>query len=127
MRIRPPESPGQERSQPDAASGDAGSHAQGGPADESTRPVDASLIPQGRADDHEEEGDPDFTARVPNVTRMPTGYEVVEHRVGRAVGQWVLHVRCQCGRRWFEVEAIEATTCPRCGRLVYVEIPARGR
>lgn len=63
-------------------------------------------------------------ARVPSVTRMPEGYEVLEQRAGRAVGQWVLSVRCQCGRRWFEVEAIDATHCPRCGSLVYVDVQA---
>ena len=58
----------------------------------------------------------------PIAGRLPEGYEVHEQRVGRAVGQWVLQVRCQCGRRWFEVEAIEATHCPRCGSLVYLDI-----
>lgn len=60
--------------------------------------------------------------RVPTAGRMLEGYEVREQRVGRAVGQWVLQVRCQCGRRWFEVEAIEATHCPRCDSLVYLDI-----
>ncbi len=60
--------------------------------------------------------------RVPTGRRLPEGYEVHEQRVGRAVGQWVLQVCCQCGRRWFEVEAIEATHCPRCGSLVYLDI-----
>jgi hypothetical protein len=50
------------------------------------------------------------------------GMQVVEDHAGSAVGQWVLHVRCQCGRRWFELEAVTASTCPRCGLLVYVDI-----
>jgi hypothetical protein len=58
----------------------------------------------------------------PSGRSLPEGYDVHEQRVGRAVGQWVLQVRCQCGRRWFEVEAIEATHCPRCGSLVYLHI-----
>jgi hypothetical protein len=66
-------------------------------------------------------------ARVPTVTRMPEGYHVLEQRTGRAVAQWVLQVRCQCGRRWFEVEAIDATHCPRCGSLVYVDVKDRSR
>ena len=66
------------------------------------------------------------TARVPVITHLPEGIEVVEHTLGSAVGQWVLQVRCQCGRRWFEVEAIDATTCPRCGLLVYVDIQPGG-
>lgn len=98
----------------------------GGPAHDLASVVDASLFLRGRSNDHQQESDPDDTARLPNVTRMPDGYEVVEQRVGRAVGQWVLQVRCQCGRRWFEVEAIEATTCPRCGLLVYVDVLERG-
>ena len=65
------------------------------------------------------------TARLPKITRLPEGIEVVERSVGRAVGQWVLHVRCQCGRRWFELEAIDATTCPRCGLMVYLDVLAR--
>ena len=65
--------------------------------------------------------------RVPTGTRLPEGYEVHEQRVGRAVGQWVLQVRCQCGRRWFEVEAIESTHCPRCGSLVYLDIDDSSR
>jgi hypothetical protein len=66
--------------------------------------------------------DSDASAVLPVITRMPDGYEVVEHRVGRAIGQWVLQLRCECGRRWFELEEVDATTCPRCGLLVYVAI-----
>lgn len=71
-------------------------------------------------DDHE-----GVTSRLPRVTQMPEGIKVEEHRVGRAIAQWVLHVRCECGRRWFEVEAIDTTTCPRCGMFVYVDVDAR--
>lgn len=66
--------------------------------------------------------DEDDTARLPGITSLPEGIEVVEHAIGRAVGQWILMVRCQCGKRWFEVEAIEAATCPRCSALVYVDM-----
>ena len=85
------------------------------------------LAQGGGARPEDEPGDMDDTARVPNITRMPEGYEVVEHRLVHATAQWVLHVRCQCGRRWFELEAIDATHCPRCGVLVYIDIqePAR--
>jgi hypothetical protein len=44
--------------------------------------------------------------------------------MGVAVGQWVLRVRCQCGRSWFEIEAVHWATCPRCGLLVRVDIEA---
>jgi hypothetical protein len=64
----------------------------------------------------------DDTARLPGITSLPEGIEVVEHEVCHAVGQWVLMVRCQCGKRWFELEAIDAATCPRCNALVFVEV-----
>ena len=72
-----------------------------------------------------EDEDGDDTNRLPRITRMPEGIKVEEHRVGRAVAQWVLHVRCDCGRRWFEVEPVDTTNCPRCGMLVYVDVDAR--
>jgi hypothetical protein len=65
----------------------------------------------------------DDTARLPGITSLPQGIEVVEHEIGRAVGQWILMVRCQCGKRWFEVEAVNTATCPRCDKLVYVDAP----
>ena len=71
--------------------------------------------------------DLDAPAAVPRINRMPEGIEVVEQRVGLAAGQWVLRVRCQCGRGWFEVEAVQWATCPRCGQLVRVNIEAAGR
>ncbi len=73
------------------------------------------------APDDASEDDVD-TARLPGITNMPAGIEVVEHAIGRAVGQWFLMVRCQCGRRWFELEAIDTATCPRCNSLVYVDV-----
>jgi len=112
MQIRPPKNPGREQTQSNAG--------------ERARDPEQGNVPYGA--DHQQESDPDaITSPIPNITRMPAGYEVVEQKVGRAVGQWVLMVRCQCGRRWFEVEAIEAATCPRCGLLVYVEAPKRGK
>jgi hypothetical protein len=62
------------------------------------------------------------TARLPTITSLPEGIEVVETAIGRAVGQWFLMVRCQCGRRWFELEAIDTATCPRCSSLVYIDV-----
>ena len=81
------------------------------------------LAEEGKGDVWPEpDDDVSATAEFPKITRMPEGIEVVEERVGKAVGQWVLHVRCQCGRRWFELEAIDATHCPRCGRYVYLDV-----
>jgi len=62
------------------------------------------------------------TAPLPKITRMPEGIEVKERRLGRAVGHWVLQVRCECGRRWFEVEPVQRADCPRCGALVLIDI-----
>jgi len=71
--------------------------------------------------------DLDATAQTPKVRRMPEGIEVRERQVGLAAGQWVLRVRCQCGRSWFEVEEVHWATCPRCSLLVRVNIDARHR
>jgi hypothetical protein len=65
------------------------------------------------------------TAPVPKVTRMPHGIEVSERQLGHAVGRWVLQVRCDCGRRWFELEPVRTGDCPRCGALVLIDVDAR--
>lgn len=69
---------------------------------------------------------PAVSAPAPRIRRMPEGIEVVEERVALAVGQWVLRVRCQCGRSWFEVEEVHWATCPRCSQLVRVNVEAAG-
>lgn len=71
---------------------------------------------------HCPEDDSSDTVRLPNITTMPKGVKVKGRHIGRAVGYWVLQVRCECGRRWFEVEQIETAECPRCGALVVIEI-----
>jgi len=71
-------------------------------------------------------GDED-ASRLPGITSLPQGIEVIEHEIGRAVGQWIMMVRCQCGKRWFELEAVDTATCPRCDKLVYVDaVDTRG-
>ena len=73
-----------------------------------------------------EEGDETLgTVPLPKITRMPAGIEVEERRLGRAIGRWVLQVRCECGRRWFEVDPVQTADCPRCGALVLVDIEPR--
>lgn len=64
-------------------------------------------------------------APLPKIRRMPEGIEVQERRLGHAVGEWVLLVRCDCGRRWFEVQPARTADCPRCGALVLVDIQPR--
>jgi hypothetical protein len=80
-------------------------------------------------DEEPEPGDDDESARgtvpVPKITRMPAGIEVTERQLGHAVGRWVLQVRCDCGRRWFEVEPVRTGDCPRCGALVLIDIDPR--
>jgi hypothetical protein len=62
------------------------------------------------------------TQPVPKITHMPEGIEVVERHLGHAVGRWVLQIRCDCGRRWFEVEPVKSAECPRCHALVLIQI-----
>ncbi len=78
-------------------------------------------------DESEAEDSPAEDGALPGITSMPEGMRVDERRVGRAVAQWILHVRCDCGRRWFEAGPVDTATCPRCGILVYVDIDARSR
>ena len=77
--------------------------------------------PEPEDHDTEDNDTDDDTSRLPVITSLPEGIEVVEHEIGRAVGQWILMVRCQCGKRWFELQAIDTATCPRCNTLVYVD------
>jgi hypothetical protein len=78
-------------------------------------------------DEREAEDAPGGGGALPGILSMPEGIRVDERRVGRAVAQWILHVRCDCGRRWFEAGPVDTATCPRCGVLVYVDIDARSR
>jgi hypothetical protein len=64
---------------------------------------------------------------LPKIERLPEGMEVVERPLGHAKAQWLLQVRCECGRRWFELHPIETATCPRCGTFLVVKIEGRGR
>jgi DNA-directed RNA polymerase subunit RPC12/RpoP len=94
--------------------------------DESTGSLDESRVLGLLEENQQGPVDPGDTATMRRVTRMPEGIEVVEHRTGVAEGQWLLQVRCQCGRRWFEIEAVPAATCPRCGLLVFVKVAVPG-
>jgi hypothetical protein len=76
-------------------------------------------------DDREASSDETGDDMLPRILSMPEGITVDERLVGRAVAQWILQVRCDCGRRWFELEVVDTATCPRCGLLVYVDLDAR--
>jgi hypothetical protein len=43
--------------------------------------------------------------------------EVSEHELCRVTAQRVYVVRCECGRRWFELELQGLVECPACHRL----------
>lgn len=87
--------------------------------------ISVSQLMKVLADEPEPVEDEDATlgtAPLPKITRMPEGIEVKERQLGRAVGHWVLQVRCECGRRWFEVDPVQTADCPRCGALVFIDI-----
>jgi hypothetical protein len=94
--------------------------------DDSSELIGAAKLLRLLEEDHDELADTGDTANLRTITRMPEGIEVVEQFAGVAEGQWLLQVRCQCGRRWFELAAIPTATCPRCGLLVYVNIATPG-
>lgn len=65
------------------------------------------------------------TAPLPKITRMPEGMTVIEQQIGHAIGQWVFVMLCDCGRRWFSLQAQEQAQCPRCNRWVHIEASPR--
>jgi len=95
--------------------------------------VSARVLDSGQVDHAggaDSAGESDWTDQeevLPRILSMPDGITVQERLVGRAVAQWVLQVRCDCGRRWFELDVVDTATCPRCGQLVYVDLDARGK
>jgi hypothetical protein len=89
-------------------------------ANDSTDLADPAATPRTNQDD------PEDTARLPAVTHAPEGVTVVEQHLGHAVGQWIFQVRCDCGRRWFDLKAVDNVQCPRCGLWVHVEVDPRG-
>jgi len=124
MKGRDLTTPGQEPRQTGEARpvGDAPGEAQ--QTDDSSELIDvAQLLRLLEEEPDELEGTGD-TANLRRITGMPEGIEVVEQFAGVAEGQWLLQVRCQCGRRWFELAAVPTATCPRCGLLVYVNVAA---
>ena len=96
------------------------------------RPPDPTSLLTPLPEEHADSDSLDFDAPpnddltlmrpVPRIERMPDGIEVTENPVGHASAQWIVMVRCQCGRRWFEVEFIDTATCPRCGLFLIVEL-----
>jgi hypothetical protein len=60
-------------------------------------------------------------APLPRIEQLPPGIIVKEDVMGRATGQWIVQIRCECGRRWFDVEMVKTARCPRCENMVVVE------
>lgn len=92
------------------------------PLGDSAAPVDTGRFLREAEAHQGQQSDSDGSTNPPTVTQLPEGYTVVEQRVGRATGQWLLRVRCGCGCGWFEAEAKETLRCPDCGRLVHLDI-----
>ena len=95
-----------------------------GPAPESARPDLEHTQPMERTEDVE--ADPaEETAYIgvplPRVEQMPPGIIVKEDVMGRATGQWIVQIRCECGRRWFDVQMVKTARCPRCENMVVVD------
>lgn len=84
-----------------------------------TQPVDETQQTPIHADEDERSY---IGAPLPRVEQMPEGIVVEERSVGRAYAQWIVQIRCECGRRWFEVEAVSTATCPRCGMALVVDV-----
>jgi hypothetical protein len=58
-------------------------------------------------------------ARAPALTEVDPagGIEVREQELVRVTAQRLYMVRCECGRRWFELERPALVECPACHRL----------
>ena len=63
----------------------------------------------------------DWSALLPRIEQLPPGIVVEESEMGRATGQWVVQIRCECGRRWFDLRMVKTARCPRCETMAVVE------
>ena len=81
-----------------------------GPAPEGVRPDLEHTQPMERTDDLDAEPSDETAyilgAPLPRVEQMPPGIIVKEDVMGRATGQWIVQIRCECGRRWFDVQMV---------------------
>src|SRR5262245_27581057 len=60
-------------------------------------------------------------APLPRIEQLPPGMLVEEGEMGHATGQWIVQIRCDCGRRWFDVKMVKTARCPRCETMVVIE------
>ena len=61
------------------------------------------------------------SALLPRIEQLPPGIVVAEAEMGRATGQWIVLIRCECGRRWFDLRMVKTARCPRCETMAVVE------
>lgn len=71
--------------------------------------------------DAESEDTSYLSALVPRIDQLPLGIIVEETEMCRATGQWVVQIRCECGRRWFDLQMVKTARCPRCEMLAVVK------
>ena len=67
-----------------------------------------------------ETGDAIYWSDLPRIERLPPSIVVEEREMGRASGQWVVQSRCECGRRWFDLQMVKTARCPRCEMMAIV-------
>jgi hypothetical protein len=87
------------------------------PSIDDTQPMEGTETIGGA----ESEGTSYLSALLPRIEQLPAGIVVEETEMGRATGQWVVQIRCECGRRWFDVQMVKTARCPRCETMVVVE------
>jgi hypothetical protein len=87
------------------------------PSIEHTQPMEGTeIINRAEMEDTAYLGAP-----LPRIEQIPPGIVVEEAEMGRATGQWIVQIRCECGRRWFDVEMVKTARCPRCNVMLIVE------
>ena len=63
-----------------------------------------------------------YWSALPLIEQLPPpGIVVEETEMGRATAQWVVQIRCECGRRWFDVQMVKTARCPRCETMAVVK------
>jgi hypothetical protein len=108
---------GRSEFEPEREVGKATTEPDRGRADlEHTQPMehaDATELPDA--------GDTSYIGPLPRIEALPPGMVVEEGEMGHATGQWIVQIRCDCGRRWFDVKMVKTARCPRCETMVIVE------
>jgi hypothetical protein len=109
---------GRLETEPESTVGKPATEPDRGPVDlEHTQPMehaDATELPDA--------GDTSYIgASLPRIEQLPPTILVEEGEMGHATGQWIVQIRCDCGRRWFDVKMVKTARCPRCESMVVIE------